>query len=158
MCNYIFTYLSTVIFLLVKLIWRYRRDLRDYCTQFYSYLYYLFYELLSPFIELLGILVTCIAYMFGLLNFKYMVIFFLAYALFGAMLTVISFLARNFLSDIRIGLGDAVKAFLLCIPENIFLRFLLAWTRFFSILFYRGKKTNWGAIPRQQISYGSNLR
>lgn len=123
-----------------------------------SYLYYLFYELLSPFIELLGILVTCIAYMFGLLNFKYMVIFFLAYALFGAMLTVISFLSRNFLSDIRIGLGDAVKAFLLCIPENIFLRFLLAWTRFFSILFYRGKKTNWGAIPRQQISYGSNLR
>ena len=122
-----------------------------------SYLYYLFYELLSPFIELLGILVTCIAYMFGLLNFKYMVIFFLAYALFGAMLTVISFLARNFLSDIRIGLGDAVKAFLLCIPENIFLRFLLAWTRFFSILFYRGKKTNWGVIPRQQISYGSNL-
>ena len=96
--------------------------------------------------------------MFGLLNFKYMVIFFLAYALFGAMLTVISFLARNFLSDIRIGLGDTVKAFLLCIPENIFLRFLLAWTRFFSILFYRGKKTNWGAIPRQQISYGSNLR
>ena len=36
MCNYIFTYLSTVIFLLVKLIWRYRRDLRDYCTQFYN--------------------------------------------------------------------------------------------------------------------------
>ena len=36
MCNYIFTYLSTVIFLLVKLIWRYRRDLRDYCTQFYT--------------------------------------------------------------------------------------------------------------------------
>ena len=39
MCNYIFTYLSTVIFLLVKLIWRYRRDLRDYCTQFYNLLF-----------------------------------------------------------------------------------------------------------------------
>lgn len=121
-----------------------------------SYLYYLLYELLSPFIELLGILVTCIAYMFGLLNLKYMIIFFLTYALFGSMLTVISFLARNFLSDIRIGLGDAVKAFLLCIPENIFLRFLLAWTRLFSILFYRGKKTNWGSIQRQEIDYGSN--
>ena len=37
MCNYIFTYLSTVIFLLVKLIWKYLKELRDYCSQFYSY-------------------------------------------------------------------------------------------------------------------------
>ena len=120
-----------------------------------SYIYYLLYELLSPVIELLGILITILAYCFGLLNLKYMITLFLVYALFGSMLTIISFLARNFLSDIRVRKRDVVKAFLLCIPENIFLRFLLAWTRMFSILFYRGKKTKWGRIKRYQIDYSN---
>ena len=120
-----------------------------------SYIYYLLYELLSPVIELLGILITILAYCFGLLNLKYMITLFLVYALFGSMLTIISFLARNFLSDIRVRKRDVVKAFLLCIPENIFLRFLLAWTRMFSVLFYRGKKTRWGAIKRYQIDYSN---
>ena len=118
-----------------------------------SYIYYLLYELLSPVIELVGILITILAYCFGLLNLKYMVILFVVYALFGSMLTIISFLTRNFLSDIRIRKRDVIKAFLLCIPENIFLRFLLAWTRLFSVLFYRGKKTRWGAIKRYKIDY-----
>ncbi|MDO4481927.1 MAG: glycosyltransferase [Bacillota bacterium] len=118
-----------------------------------SYIYFLIYELLSPVIELVGILVTILAYCFGLLNLKYMLILLIVYALFGSMLTVISFLARNFLSDIRIRKRDIVKAFLLCVPENLFLRFILAWTRLFSILFYRGKKTRWGSIKRYKIDY-----
>ena len=118
-----------------------------------SYIYYLMYELLSPVIELLGILVTILAYLFGLLNMRYMFIFFLAYALFGAVLTVISFLARNFVSDVKISFGDVIKAFLLCIPENILIRFIMAWTRIVAILFYRGKKTSWGRIKRYKINY-----
>lgn len=119
-----------------------------------SYLYYLFYELLSPVIELLGILITILAYVFGLLNLKYMLILFLVYALFGSMLTLISFLARNFLSDIHVRKRDILKAVLICVPENVFLRFILAWTRLLSILFYRGKKTRWGKIKRYEIDYG----
>lgn len=121
-----------------------------------SYLYYLFYELLSPVIELLGIGVTFLAYVFGLLNLNYTALFFLIYALFGSILTVISFTTRNFLSDAKTSFGDVVKAFLLCIPENVLLRFLLAWTRLFAILFYRGKKTKWGQIKRYKIDYTVN--
>lgn len=123
---------------------------------FGSYIYYLLYELLSPVIELVGLFVTILAYCFGLLNLKYMLILFLVYALFGSMLTIISFLARNFLSDIRVRKRDVIKAFLLCIPENILIRFVLAWTRLVSILFYRGKKTKWGSIKRYAIDYDSN--
>ena len=36
MCNYFYTYLSTVIFSVVKLIWIYWRKFRDYCSQFYN--------------------------------------------------------------------------------------------------------------------------
>jgi len=118
-----------------------------------SYIYYLVYELLSPFIELVGLFVTFLAVMFGLLNFEYMLIFFLTYALFGALLTVISYTTRNFLADVKISMKDVLKAFLLCVPENVGMRFILAWTRIFSILFYRGKKTKWGKIKRVDIDY-----
>lgn len=118
-----------------------------------SYWYYLFYELLSPLIELLGLGVTLLAYVFGLLNLRYMVLVFLIYALFGAALTVISFVTRNFLSNVRVRPIDILKAFLLCIPENIFIRFILAWTRILAIFFWRGKKTRWGKIKRKKIAY-----
>ena len=120
-----------------------------------SYLYYLIYELLSPFIELGGLLVTLLAYAFGLLNVKYMITLFLVYSLFGSILTVIAFLTRNFLSDARVSTKDVIKVFILCVPENIILRFILAWTRMAAILFYRGKKTNWGELERVKIDYKS---
>lgn len=118
-----------------------------------SYLYYLIYELLSPFIELIGIGVTLLAVMFGLVEFKNMAIFFFVYIFFGAILTVISFLTRAFLSDVKIDKKDVVKAFILCIPETLCLRFILAWTRIFALFFYRGKKTKWGRIQRVKINY-----
>lgn len=118
-----------------------------------SYIYYLVYELLSPLIELGGILVTLLAAVFGLLNPEFMILFFLVYALFGSTLTIISFLTRNFLSETRVNFLDVLKALLLCVPENIFLRFLMAWTRMLAFLFYRGKKTKWGAIKRVTINY-----
>ena len=122
----------------------------------WSYLYYLLYELLSPAIELFGILVTLLAYSFGLLDVKYMLTLLVVYAVFGSMLTLISFLTRNFLSDVRIRKRDVLKAFLICIPENLCLRFLLEWIRLISVLFYRGKKTRWGQIKRYQIDYDSD--
>lgn len=118
-----------------------------------SYLYYLFYELLSPVIELLGLLVTFLAYIFGLLNLRYMVAMLLVYALFGSMLTVISFITRNYLSSIRVRPVDILKALLLCIPENLLIRFILAWTRILAVFFWRGKKTRWGEIKRKKIDY-----
>ena len=118
-----------------------------------SYLYYLFYELLSPVIELMGLLVTFLAYVYHLVSLRYMLTLLLIYALFGSMLTVISFVTRNYLSNIRVRSVDVLKAFLLCIPENVLIRFILAWTRILAIFFWRGKKTRWGEIKRKKIDY-----
>lgn len=118
-----------------------------------SYFYYILYELLSPVIELGGLLATLLAYCFDLLNVNYMILFFCVYALFGASLTMISFMTRNFAGEVRVGLRDIGKAFLCCIPEVVCLRYLLAWTRLLSLLFYRGKQTKWGKIQRYEIAY-----
>lgn len=121
-----------------------------------SYLYYMFYELLSPIIELLGLGITALASAFGLLNVRYTILLFLVYALFGSMLTVISFVTRNYLSNTKVRFLDVVKAFLLCIPENVLIRFVMAWTRMVAIFFWRGKKTKWGQIKRVKIDYDTN--
>lgn len=121
-----------------------------------SYFYYLFYELLSPIIELAGIIITILAYCIGVLSMQTAIALFLIYAIFGAILTVISFVSRNFLSKQRVDYKDIMKAFLLCIPENIVIRIILSITRMLAPLYMRGKKTKWGEIKRVKISYDSN--
>lgn len=121
-----------------------------------SYFYYLFYEMLSPFIELVGWICTVLAYFAGVLNIEVMLALFLIYAVFGSLLTVISFTSRNFLSNQRVKFWDIIRAFLLCIPENVFLRMVLAWTRLLAPLYMRGKKTKWGKIKRVEIDYNSD--
>ena len=118
-----------------------------------SYFYYLFYELLSPLIELLGVICTILAHVVGVLNLLVTIALLLIYAFFGAMMTVISFTSRNFLSNQRVRFTDIIRAFLLCIPENVFLRLVLAFTRLIAPLYIRGKKTKWGKIKRKEINY-----
>lgn len=121
-----------------------------------SYFYFLFYELLSPVIELSGLALTLVAGLIGILNLPVTITLFMVYALFGAMLTVISFVSRNFNSDQKLRVGDVIKAFLLCVPENVVIRFVMAFTRMFAVFFMRGKKTKWGEIKRYKISYDSS--
>ncbi|MGN0414735.1 MAG: glycosyltransferase [Agathobacter sp.] len=120
-----------------------------------SYFYYLFYEMLSPIIELFGFLCTILAYVVGIINLPVTVAIFVIYAVFGALLTVITFTTRNFLSEHRVKLCDILRAFLFCIPEIVFLRFVMAWTRMLAPLHMRGKKTKWGKIRRVKINYDS---
>ena len=120
-----------------------------------SYFYYLFYEMLSPIIELFGFLCTILAYVVGIINLPVTVAIFVIYAVFGALLTVITFTTRNFLSEHRVKLCDILRAFLFCIPEVVFLRFVMAWTRMLAPLHMRGKKTKWGKIRRVKINYDS---
>ncbi len=121
-----------------------------------SYFYYLVYELLSPMIELCGIIITLLACWFGVLQPVSVLCLALVYAVFGSLLTVISYLARNYMGDTHLSYREVIRAILLCIPENIGLHFLLAWTRLLAIFQYHGKKASWGKITRYQIHYQSN--
>lgn len=118
-----------------------------------SYFYYLFYEMLSPVIELFGLVCTILAYLVGIINLPVTIAIFLIYSVYGALLTVITFTTRNFLSEHKGKMVDILKAFLFCIPEIVFLRFVMAWTRMFAPFHMRGKKTKWGKIRRVKINY-----
>lgn len=122
-----------------------------------SYLYFLIYELLSPVIEVIGIAVTIAAAFVNLLYPKYMVIFFLTYAVYGMVLTMTAFFARIQTIDLTLTPKDALKAMSLCLFEITILRFIMAFTRMTAFIGYKKKKNNWGRIERKKINYDKEL-
>lgn len=117
-----------------------------------SYLYFLIYELLSPFIEIFGVVTMIIAWAIGLLNIRFMLMFFMIYAVFGAVLSLSAFFSRIYTMDMKISFMDCVKAIFLCFFELTCLRFVLSWVRSTAFIGYRRKKAQWGRIERKKIN------
>jgi cellulose synthase/poly-beta-1,6-N-acetylglucosamine synthase-like glycosyltransferase len=119
-------------------------------VSFASYTYFLLYELLSPFIELFGILTMGLAYVLDLVNIPFMVMFFLIYASFGAILTLTAFFTRIHTQNYKIRFSDVLKAVLLCFFENAGLRFFIAIVRMTAFIGYKEKKLQWDKFERVQ--------
>ncbi|MDO4845256.1 MAG: glycosyltransferase [Oscillospiraceae bacterium] len=120
-------------------------------VSFISYTYFLFYELLSPYIEVFGLLSVALAIFLDMLNVRFALLFLGIYAAFGAIMSLTSFFARTQTLDLKLSFGDVLKAVGLCFFEVTILRSILAYTRFFSLLGYRKKKRSWGKIERKKI-------
>ena len=121
-------------------------------VSFVSYLYFLIYELLSPFIEIFGVCTMALAWWFDLINVPFMVLFFLIYAVFGAILTLTAFFSRIYTADLTVSFGDGVRAACLCLFELVFLRFILAWVRCTAFIGYHKRWLSWGRIERRKIN------
>lgn len=116
-----------------------------------SYLYFLLYELLSPYIELFGVLTVLLAFCVDLINVPFMILFYIIYAVFGSVLSLTAFFSRIQTIDLKVSASDAAKAVLLCLFEVTFLRFILAFERTTAFIGYRKKKMSWGRIERRKI-------
>lgn len=117
-----------------------------------SYLYYLLYELFSPFIELIGWITMLVAVYVGILNMPFMIGFYLMYAVYGAILTITAFFQRIYTQNLHISLFDVIKAIIMCLVENVFFRFVLDFVRATSFIGYWKKKNQWGKIKRVKHS------
>ncbi len=113
-----------------------------------SYLYYLLYELYSPIIEVVGLVVTAAASLAGLLNARFMLQFFLLFAVYSSILTITAFFQRIYTQNIRISRQDIFRACIMCLIENIFFRFVFDFTRLSAFISYRKNKETWGTIKR----------
>ena len=120
---------------------------------FISYLYFLIYELLSPYIEVFGLLTTLLAFAVDLINVPFMILFFGIYVVYSAVLSLTAFFARVHTVDLKLHFTDAVKAVGLCAVEVSCLRFIMAWVRMTALIGYKKKKNDWGRIERQKIQF-----
>lgn len=120
---------------------------------FISYFYFLIYELLSPFIEIFGVFTMLLALACDLINIPFMILFFLIYAVFSAVLSLTAFFSRMYTADLKVSFSDALRAVILCLFEITFLRFILAWVRATAFIGYKKKKLSWGRIERKKINF-----
>lgn len=122
-------------------------------VSFVSYLYFLIYELLSPYIEIFGVFTIALAFAVDLINVPFMILFFLIYVVYSAILSLTAFFARIHTVDLKLTPLDVLKAVGLCALEVSCLRFILAWVRATALIGYRKKKQSWGQIQRQKINF-----
>lgn len=122
---------------------------------FISFLYYLIYELLTPFIEIFGVITMIISYFLDLLNVQFMVMFLLIYILFGGILSLCTFLSRLHVENIKLSFRDIIKAMLLCILEITVLRYIVLFARISSFFGYKKNKNIWDRAERISVEYKS---
>lgn len=122
---------------------------------FISFLYYLIYELLTPFIEIFGVITMIISYFLDLLNVQFMVMFLIIYILFGGILSLCTFLSRLHVENIKLSFRDILKAMLLCVLEITVLRYIVLFARISSFFGYKKNRNIWDRAERISVEYKS---
>lgn len=112
-----------------------------------SYVYFLLFELFSPLIQILGWISIALAVYIGVLNFPFMVSFYLMYAAYGAVLTITAFYQRIYTQNLRVSNEDLFKASLVCVLESVFFRPILEFVRL-TAFFEKKSRLQWGNIRR----------
>ena len=118
-----------------------------------SYLYFLIYELLSPYIEIFGLVTVVLAFAVDLINVPFMILFFLIYVVYSAILSLTAFFARIHTIDLKLTALDVFKAIGLCALEVSCLRLILSFVRATALIGYKKKKHAWGKIERKKIQF-----
>ena len=111
--------------------------------------YYLIFEAAGPVIELTGYVLTAVAVPFGLLDWRFAQLFFLASVVYGTLLSVAS-IALEELSFRRYPRAtDLLRLALYGVFENFGYRQLSTWWRIVGIIdYFRGRK-GWGTMKRK---------
>ena len=119
-------------------------------VSFFSFMYYLLYELLSPIVELFGILSIILAAQLSILNIRFMIVFLALYAIYGVILSLCLYSQHIYQQRFKLSALDLIKAFFICLLEFTFFRYLLLFIRFQAFFRYGKNKKVWGTIEREK--------
>lgn len=141
---------------LFQSLWYYRSMVNPFRAGFsrtLSYLYYVFFELLSPFIEILGLINIILAWQLNLLFVPFMVRLFIIYTVYNVILSITAFFQRVYSQGIKLHLSDIFKALLMVTLETALYRYVLSFVRATAFIGYKKKRTSWGQIQRTKQNY-----
>ncbi len=130
------------------------KNIRNPAVSLIAYPYFLLYELCSPYIEMFGLLSMIVAYVIGLLNVRYMLLFWGTYVIFGVIMTMTVFFSRIQTIDLSISFSDVCKAIGLCFVELIGLRSIMVIVRANALIgINKNRNLQWGSIERKKLDY-----
>lgn len=119
---------------------------------FFSFIYYWVYELVAPITETVGLVFIFISYFLEMINFRFLVIYFLIYVLFCTIFTITSFFTRTYTQNYKITLADGLKVIFYSLIENFGFRQLVNYYRLSAFIGYRKNKLQWNKISRQKVN------
>jgi cellulose synthase/poly-beta-1,6-N-acetylglucosamine synthase-like glycosyltransferase len=114
--------------------------------------YYLVFEVLGPIVELMGYVVTAVAVAFGLLDFVFAELLFLAAVVYGTLISLSSIVLEELAFRRYPRVLDLVRLALYGIIENFGYRQLTTWWRLVGIVDYFRGKQGWGVMTRKGFS------
>lgn len=111
--------------------------------------YYVIFEGIGPIIELTGYILTILAFYFGLLNWKFAWLLFLAAVLYGSMISVASVVLEEVSFRRYPRLGDILRLTFYGFIENFGYRQMATLWRVRGVFRYMGGHQEWGHIKRK---------
>jgi cellulose synthase/poly-beta-1,6-N-acetylglucosamine synthase-like glycosyltransferase len=118
-------------------------------TGLFAMPFYFLFEMLGPFIELLGYIMFAACLALGLVNYPFAVLFFLVAVVLGTLLSLLSILLGEYSSECYPRRQDILILTLFSLLENILYRQWLTLVRVLAFFdFYRGKE-EWGAMQKK---------
>lgn len=139
---------------LFQCLFKYKSFLKDFTNYkiTLAYLYFLFYELLSPFIELLGVIVTALMLPIKMIDLQTCFTFYGVYVIFGTILSITAYFTTIHIQGLRFELKNIFKIIFLSLYETAFIHFVMLWVRITAFKGYKKNKKNWGSIERKRIN------
>lgn len=111
--------------------------------------YFLIFEAAGPLIELSGYLVTVLAVAFGLLDWRFAELLFLAAVLYGTLISLASVLLEEISFRRYPRLSDLMRLVAFGVFENFGYRQLTTWWRVRGIVDFLRNKQGWGTMTRK---------
>lgn len=117
----------------------------------FSFLYFLFYEMLYPLFFIFGIVFFGILFLAHYVNFKFFTSFLLVYFTYNLICSLGSIALEAYYFEYEIKTIDKVKLTMLGIIENFGYRQINSIFKLIAIFTYRGNKDTWGEIERSDM-------
>ncbi|MBC7086983.1 MAG: glycosyltransferase family 2 protein [Tissierellales bacterium] len=114
--------------------------------------YYWIFEMLGPLVETLGYILIPISYFIGLLNIKYLVLFFSASILYGIILSLGALLLEEYTFNKYPSIKQILILSIFAILENFGFRQLMTLYRTEGLFRYNSLKNKWGSIRRTKFN------
>ena len=117
---------------------------------FFSFLYFIIYELFSCLIDIFGVVIILFSYFAGLLNLEFVIVFFFIYIVYNIIISISAIILEKFVFRNDITLKTSIKLVLFSIIENIGYRQLCSIYRIGGFFGYRKNKSQWEKISRKK--------
>lgn len=114
--------------------------------------YYMIYELASPIIELIGLIILFISYSLGAISIQFIFAYLLLFIMYNLMSSIVAIMLEKYLfNDKQRSTGYILLLIVISFIESFGYRQLISIYRLEALLRYGKLKNTWGSIERQRI-------